>query len=134
MKLLGKILHSVRILWFFLHFHNFFFRTEYDAYRSDLEYYTSAPKTDVNLAKKNETEDTFNRQKLEFERLRSDVQIKLKFLDENRVSFSTTRRSDWKLLKVNGYRTETVHFWPMLKKPKCVWEAVDFFFYFWKFV
>jgi len=60
-------------------------RTEYDAYRSDLEYYTSAPKTDVNLAKKNETEDTFNRQKLEFERLRSDVQIKLKFLDENRV-------------------------------------------------
>ena len=68
-----------------------FFRTEYDAYRCDLEYYTSAPKTDVNLAKKNETEDTFNRQKLEFERLRSDVQIKLKFLDENRVSFSTRK-------------------------------------------
>ena len=68
-----------------------FFRTEYDAYRCDLEYYTSAPKTDVNLAKKNETEDTFNRQKLEFERLRSDVQIKLKFLDENRVSYSNLK-------------------------------------------
>ena len=63
-----------------------FFRTEYDAYRSDLEYYNSAPKTEINLAKKTETEDVFNRQKLEFERLRSDVQIKLKFLDENRVS------------------------------------------------
>ena len=75
-----------RILSSNFHKTNFpFFRTEYDAYRSDLEYYTSAPKTDVNLAKKNETEDTFNRQKLEFERLRSDVQIKLKFLDENRV-------------------------------------------------
>ena len=61
------------------------YRTEYDAYRSDLEYYNSAPKTEINLAKKTETEDVFNRQKLEFERLRSDVQIKLKFLDENRV-------------------------------------------------
>ena len=92
MKLLGKTFctvwksHDFSILTFSWYF---FFRTEYDAYRSDLEYYTSAPQTDVNLAKKNETEDTFNRQKLEFERLRSDVQIKLKFLDENRVSFST---------------------------------------------
>lgn len=60
-------------------------RTEYDAYRSDLDYYLSAPKTDVNLAKQRETEEVFNKQKLEFERLRSDVQIKLKFLDENRV-------------------------------------------------
>ena len=92
MKLLGEILHSVKILWFFNScIFMIFFRTEYDAYRSDLEYYTSAPKTDVNLAKKNETEDTFNRQKLEFERLRSDVQIKLKFLDENRVSYSNLK-------------------------------------------
>jgi len=60
-------------------------RTEYDAYKSDLDYYNSAPKTDINLTKKTETEETFNLQKLEFERLRSDVQIKLKFLDENRV-------------------------------------------------
>lgn len=63
-----------------------FSRTEYDAYKSDLDYYNSAPKTDINLTKKTETEETFNLQKLEFERLRSDVQIKLKFLDENRVS------------------------------------------------
>ena len=40
-----------------------------------------------NLAKKRETEDSFTRQKQEFEKLRSDVQIKLKFLDENRVIY-----------------------------------------------
>ena len=62
------------------------FRTEFDAYRSDLEYYSAAPKTEINLTKQRETEEVFNRQKLEFERLRSDVQIKLKFLDENRVN------------------------------------------------
>ena len=50
-----------------------------------MEFYSSAAKTEINLAKQKETEDVFNRQKLEFERLRSDVQIKLKFLDENRV-------------------------------------------------
>ena len=61
------------------------FRVEFDAYRSDLEFYSSAPQTEVNLAKQRETEESFTRQKQEFEKLRSDVQIKLKFLDENRV-------------------------------------------------
>ena len=41
--------------------------------------------SEVNLAKQRETEEAFTRQKQEFEKLRSDVQIKLKFLDENRV-------------------------------------------------
>jgi hypothetical protein len=40
----------------------------------------------VNIAKQRETEEMFQKQKQEFEKLRSDVQIKLKFLDENRVS------------------------------------------------
>merc|ERR1711934_400417 len=40
-------------------------RTEFDAYRTDLEFYSSAPQTDVNLAKKRETEDSFTRQKQE---------------------------------------------------------------------
>ena len=61
-------------------------RVEYDAYRSDLEYYATNPQTDVSLQKQRETEEVFTRQKQEFEKLRSDVQIKLKFLDENRVS------------------------------------------------
>jgi len=60
-------------------------RVEYDAYRSDLDYYSTTPQTDISLQKQRETEEVFARQKLEFEKLRSDVQIKLKFLDENRV-------------------------------------------------
>ena len=60
-------------------------RVEYDAYRSDLDYYREAPKTEVNQMKLGETEYSFNAKKTEFEKLRSDVQIKLKFLDENRV-------------------------------------------------
>ena len=42
-------------------------------------------RTDVNEAKRRETQNVFDKQKSEFEKLRSDVQIKLKFLDENRV-------------------------------------------------
>jgi hypothetical protein len=62
-----------------------FSRIEFDAYRNDLEFYATSPKTEVNMAKQKETEEMFQKQKLEFEKLRSDVQIKLKFLDENRV-------------------------------------------------
>jgi hypothetical protein len=51
-----------------------------------LEFYATSPKTEVNIAKQRETEEMFQKQKQEFEKLRSDVQIKLKFLDENRVS------------------------------------------------
>ena len=36
-----------------------------------------------------ETESSFNAKKNEFEKLRSNVQIKLKFLDENRVGSLT---------------------------------------------
>jgi len=60
-------------------------RVEFDAYRCDLEYYASAPQNDVNQMKQSETQSCFNSKKGEFEKLRSDVQIKLKFLDENRV-------------------------------------------------
>ena len=66
-------------------------RVEYDAYRSDLDYYREAPKTEVNQMKLGETESSFNAKKTEFEKLRSDVQIKLKFLDENRVGYITIR-------------------------------------------
>ena len=60
-------------------------RVEYDAYRSDLEFYATAPKTEVNQNGQRETQEKFERQKEDFEKLRSDVQIKLKFLDKNRV-------------------------------------------------
>merc|ERR1711892_1317927 len=60
-------------------------RVEYDAYRTDLEYYGAAKDSEANQEKMNETQVSFNNKKVEFEKLRSDVQIKLKFLDENRV-------------------------------------------------
>jgi len=60
-------------------------RVEYDAYRTDLEYYREAAKSASNSVKLSETEASFIVKKTEFEKLRSDVQIKLKFLDENRV-------------------------------------------------
>ena len=43
------------------------------------------------------------------------------------LNFTGCFEFDWKLSNVNGLRTELVHFWPMFVKPKCVWEAVDFF-------
>ena len=55
----------------------------------------------VNQLKQAETLASFNNKKAEFEKLRSDVQIKLKFLDENRVKVTSlyhvssyTRESD----------------------------------------
>ena len=43
----------------------------------------------VNQLKQAETLASFNNKKAEFEKLRSDVQIKLKFLDENRVKVTS---------------------------------------------
>ena len=60
-------------------------RIEYDAYRTDLEFYASARDTEINQLRLAETQLRFNEKKIEFEKLRSDVQIKLKFLDDNRV-------------------------------------------------
>ena len=61
-------------------------RVEYDAYRTDLEYYKeTAAKSPASAAKVGEVEQSFDLKRNEFEKLRSDVQIKLKFLDENRV-------------------------------------------------
>ena len=61
-------------------------RVEYDAYRTDLEFYAAAKETEANQQKVTELQVSFNNKKTEFEKLRADVQIKLKFLDENRVS------------------------------------------------
>merc|ERR1712025_49730 len=60
-------------------------RIEYDAYRTDLEFYSSARDTEINQLRMAETQVRFNEKKTEFEKLRADVQIKLKFLDDNRV-------------------------------------------------
>lgn len=61
-------------------------RIEYDAYRTDLELLAQAPRTDVNTARLEEAQQSYELHKVNFEKLRSDVSIKLKFLDENRVN------------------------------------------------
>ena len=40
----------------------------------------------------------------------------------NSTLIFVTGCSDWKLSKVNGFRTETVH----IGKTKCVWKVIDF--------
>lgn len=61
-------------------------RIEYDAYRTDLELLSQAPRTDINTARLEEAQQSYELHKVNFEKLRSDVSIKLKFLDENRVN------------------------------------------------
>ncbi|GLH14871.1 Arfaptin-2 [Gryllus bimaculatus] len=60
-------------------------RIEYDAYRTDLELLAQAPKTEANTARLEEAQHHYELHKTSFEKLRSDVSIKLKFLDENRI-------------------------------------------------
>ncbi|XP_018343941.1 PREDICTED: arfaptin-2 isoform X4 [Trachymyrmex septentrionalis] len=61
-------------------------RIEYDAYRTDLEALVQATKSDSNnVARLEEAQANYEGHKQNFEKLRSDVSIKLKFLDENRI-------------------------------------------------
>ncbi|ODM99137.1 Arfaptin-2 [Orchesella cincta] len=60
-------------------------RLEYDAYRSDLELMLQLPKSEASSAKIEEAQKNFNLYKISYEKLRDDVNIKLQFLDENRI-------------------------------------------------
>lgn len=60
-------------------------RVEYDAYRTELETLTLAPRTSSTATKQGAAEVNFNKQKEIYERLRKDVAVKLQFLDENRI-------------------------------------------------
>lgn len=60
-------------------------RIEYDAYRTDLELLAQAPRTDANTARLEEAQQNYELHKAHFEKLGSDVSVKLKFLDENRI-------------------------------------------------
>ena len=64
----------------------FVIRLEFDAYRADVEQYNIVPPKDATTrAKAEEARRKFEDHKVKFDRLRGDVAIKLKFLDENRV-------------------------------------------------
>lgn len=63
-------------------------RLEFDAYRSDLEELSVGPRDAAAAARIDAAQQQYQVQKEKYERLRSDVTIKLKFLEENKVSSS----------------------------------------------
>ena len=62
-------------------------RIEYDAYRTDLESTQAGPRTAVTAVKAEEAQQQYNMQKEKFDRLRGDLAIKLRFLEENKVVY-----------------------------------------------
>ncbi|XP_069395589.1 arfaptin-2b isoform X1 [Paralichthys olivaceus] len=60
-------------------------RLEFDAYRSDLEELSLGPRDAVAMARIDAAQQQYHVHKEKYERLRSDVTIKLKFLEENKV-------------------------------------------------
>nr|SVE83818.1 EOG090X0AQE [Daphnia pulex] len=58
-------------------------RIEYDAYRSDLEILLQSPISQSNALA--DAQRAHDEHKVEFEKLRADVSVKLRFLNENRV-------------------------------------------------
>lgn len=60
-------------------------RVEYDAYRLDVESLQISPRDASQTQKLNDAQQRYLVHKEKFENLRSDVAIKMKFLDENRV-------------------------------------------------
>ncbi|KAL4230728.1 Arfaptin-1 [Mactra antiquata] len=60
-------------------------RLEFDAYRVDLEHQSMAPKDSANVGKTEELKRKLEEHKQKYDKLRADVAIKLKFLDENRI-------------------------------------------------
>ncbi|XP_053500615.1 arfaptin-2b isoform X1 [Ictalurus furcatus] len=60
-------------------------RLEFDAYRADLEELNMGPRDAMTIARIDAAQEQFQIHKDKYERLRNDVSIKLKFLEENKV-------------------------------------------------
>ncbi|XP_028306698.1 arfaptin-1 isoform X3 [Gouania willdenowi] len=60
-------------------------RVEYDAYRTDLEEINLGPRDDNTMPKIEVSQQQFQIHREKFERMRNDVSVKLKFLEENKV-------------------------------------------------
>ncbi|XP_072112178.1 arfaptin-1 isoform X4 [Mobula birostris] len=60
-------------------------RIEYDAYRTDLEELNLGPRDAVTIPKIEHSQQQFQIHKEKFDKLRTSVSIKLKFLDENKI-------------------------------------------------
>lgn len=62
-----------------------FRRLEFDAYRSDLEELSLGPRDAAAMVRIEMAQHDYQIHRDKYERLRSDVTIKLKFLEENKV-------------------------------------------------
>ncbi|KAK1792698.1 hypothetical protein P4O66_012625, partial [Electrophorus voltai] len=60
-------------------------RVEYDAYRTDLEELNLGPRDATTLPKIEQSQMQFQMHREKYEKMRKDVSIKLKFLEENKV-------------------------------------------------
>ncbi|XP_070683842.1 arfaptin-1 isoform X3 [Pempheris klunzingeri] len=60
-------------------------RVEYDAYRTDLEELNLGPRDSTTMPKIELSQQQFQVHREKYERMRNDVSIKLKFLEENKV-------------------------------------------------
>ena len=60
-------------------------RIEYDAYRTDLESTQAGQRTAASAVKAEDVKQQYDIQKEKFDRLRGDLAIKLRFLEENKV-------------------------------------------------
>ncbi|XP_025919375.1 arfaptin-2 isoform X1 [Apteryx rowi] len=60
-------------------------RLEYDAYRTDLEELSMGPRDASTLCRLDAAQSQFQSHKDKYEKLRADVAIKLKFLEENKI-------------------------------------------------
>uniref|UniRef100_A0A8C8VDV4 ADP ribosylation factor interacting protein 1 n=1 Tax=Pelusios castaneus TaxID=367368 RepID=A0A8C8VDV4_9SAUR len=60
-------------------------RIEYDAYRTDLEELNLGPRDANTLPKIEQSQQLFQMHKEKYDKMRNDVSIKLKFLEENKV-------------------------------------------------
>lgn len=61
------------------------YRIEYDAYRTDLEELNLGPRDANTLPKIEQSQQLFQIHREKYERMRNDVTVKLKFLEENKV-------------------------------------------------
>ncbi|KAM9769571.1 arfaptin-1 isoform 1-T2 [Menidia menidia] len=60
-------------------------RVEYDAYRTDLEELNLGPRDGNTMPKIEQSQQQFQLHREKYERMRNDVSVKLKFLEENKV-------------------------------------------------
>lgn len=65
-------------------------RIEYDAYRVDLEELNLGPRDTATLPKLERAQKEFQSQREKFERIRDDLSVKVKLLEENKVRGTET--------------------------------------------